>query len=122
VWAGFVALAISGCATHPPRSDAEVVKERATARWNALVAGDLKTAYEMVSPAGRTVVSFEGFKGSIKQGFWKSAQVKDVKCESAELCEVSLEIEYEFMGRRTRTPLQEKWVKQDSQWWFLLQQ
>jgi hypothetical protein len=116
-----LALTLSGCTTVPQRSDAEVVKERATARWSALVAGDMKTAYEMVSPAGRTVVSFEGFRSSLKQGFWKSAQVRDVKCESAELCDVSVDIEYEFMGRRTRTALQEKWVKQDSQWWFLLQ-
>ena len=114
-------LAISGCAVAPARSDQDVVAEKSQLRWNALVAGDFKSAYEMISPAGRSVVTFEGYKNSLKPGFWKDARVKEVKCASPELCEVNLEIEYEYLGRRTRTPFAEKWVKQDSKWWFLLE-
>lgn len=114
-------LAISGCAVAPARSDQEVVAEKSQLRWNALVAGDFKAAYDMISPAGRSVVTFESYRSSLKPGFWKDARVKEVKCASPELCEVRLEIEYEYVNRRTRTPFQEKWVKQDSNWWFLLE-
>ena len=114
-------IAVAGCASAPQRSDQEIVAERAQVRWNALVAGDFKTAYEMMSPAGRSVVSLEGYSGTLKRGFWKEVRVKDVQCTSAEVCEVHLEMEYEFMGRRTKTPVSEKWVKQDSTWWYLFQ-
>src|SRR5262249_11461973 len=112
---------VQGCATVPQRSDEEIVAGKAQVRWNALVAGDFKTAYEMISPAGRSVVTQEGWSNTLKRGFWKDARVKQEKCASPELCEVDLEIEYEYAGRRTRTPFNEKWVKQDSDWWFLLQ-
>ena len=123
-WAGVllgVFLAIPGCVSAPPRSDQEIVAEKAQKRWNALVAGDFKAAYEMISPAGRSIVTQEGWSGTLKRGFWKDARVTEVTCASPELCEVRLEIEYDYRGRRTRTPFEEKWVKQDSAWWFLLQ-
>ena len=112
---------LAACATMQDRSDKEVVAERAQTRWNALVAGDFKTAYEMISPAGRTVVSQEGWAGTLKRGFWKGARVTDVDCASPEMCEVRLEIEYAFRGSNIKTPYREKWVKQDGEWWFLLQ-
>ena len=116
-----LAFVLSACATtSTPRSDEQVVGERALARWNAVIAGDLKSAYALVSPAGRTVVTEQGYKNSIKPGFHKGAVLRGVKCPSAELCMASFEIEYEFMGRRTKTALEERWIKQDSNWWFLL--
>jgi hypothetical protein len=116
-----IALAIAGCAIGPQRSDQEIVAEKAQLRWNALVAGDFKAAYGFISPAGRSVVTVEGYSGTLKRGFWKDVRVEDVKCASPEICEVQLRIEYEFQGRRIKTPASEKWVKQDSDWWFLLQ-
>jgi len=90
------------------------------ARWNAVIAGDLKSAYELVSPAGRSVVTLEGFKNSMRPGFHKAARVEGVKCESAEVCDVMLEIEYEYAGTRAKSRLPEKWVKQEGNWWYLL--
>lgn len=102
------------------KTDEEVIAELAQARWNAVIAGDLDKAYEYISPAGRSVVTLQGFKNSMKPGFHKGARVVGVKCGSPELCDVQLEIEYEFQGRRSKTPLPERWVKQDGRWWFLL--
>lgn len=119
IW--LLALLVSACAsTGKSRGDEEVVGERAVARWNAIIAGDLKSAYELVSPAGRTVVTQEGYKSSFKPGFHKAAQLRGVKCESPEVCVATFDIEYEYMGRRTTTPLSERWIKQDSNWWYLL--
>jgi hypothetical protein len=115
-----LAASIVGCATLVP-SDEMVVEQRAMARWKAIIANDLREAYEFISPAGRSLVPFEAYQSSIKRGFHKAARVLEVKCSSSDLCEVSLELEYEYSRRRIKTPLQEKWVRQDSQWWFLYQ-
>jgi len=115
-----LALVLVGCATPTVKSDEAVITERALERWNAVIAGNYDKAYEYISPAGRSIVTREGFKKSMKPGFHKSASVQGVKCSGPEVCEVQLEIEYEFQGRRTKTPLLERWVKQDGMWWFLL--
>ena len=109
----------AGCAAVGPRDDREVVAQKSKERWDAVIAGDLKKAYGYISPAGRTIVGYEGYERSIRKGFHRAARVDEVRCTSPELCEVTLEIEYEFSGRRMKTPFFEKWVKQDSQWWFL---
>ena len=111
---------MAGCASPVIKSDEQVITERATARWNAVIASNFDKAYEYISPAGRTTLTLQGFKNSMKPGFHKGVRVVEVKCGSPEVCDVQLEIEYEFAGKRTKTPLSEKWVKQDGQWWFLL--
>ena len=115
-----MALILAGCATPVVKSDEQVITERAQARWSAVIAGDLDKAYEYISPASRSVTTLTGFKNSMKPGFHKAASVKAVKCSTPDVCEVQLEIEYEFQGRRSKSPLPERWVRQDGQWWFLL--
>ena len=117
---GALALVLVGCAAPAGKSDEAVIAERALQRWNAVIAGNYDKAYEYISPAGRSIVTPEGFTKSMKPGFHKSATVQAVKCSAPEVCEVQLEIEYEFQGKRTKTPLPERWVKQDGTWWFLL--
>ena len=116
---GAVALVLAGCATPVAKSAEEVVAERAAERWNAVVAGDFEKAYGYISPAGRLTMTLQGFKNSMRPGFHKGARVVSVKCEP-EVCDLLMELEYEFQGKRTKTPLPEKWVKQDGKWWFLL--
>lgn len=119
--AGIAFAVLAGCTTVPGRSDQEIVRERAGLRWKAIVAGDLKAAYEMISPGGRSVMTYEGYRSSIKPGFHKGARIQEVQCASPELCEVRLELEYDYLGRTTKTPFSEKWIKQDRQWWILLE-
>jgi len=123
-WANLLASALliaiaAGCAALDSRDGREVVTQRAKERWDAVIAGDLKKAYGFISPAGRTVLTYEGYEKSIRKGFHRAARVTEVRCTGPELCEVTLEIEYEFSGRRMKTPFFEKWVKQESQWWYL---
>ena len=126
-WLGGVAIVLAaiaapGCGTLAlGQSDEDVVKRKAQQRWDAVIGTNLKSAYDFMSPASRSVMSYEAFDKSIKRGFHKAARVTEVRCPSRELCDVSLEIEYEFSGRRMKTPLYEKWVKQDSDWWYLYQ-
>jgi hypothetical protein len=117
-----VAVAVSGCASMGlGRPSEQVVQERAQARWDALVKGDLDAAYRFISPPGRSLVSREAYENSIKRGFWNAARVTKVECGSPEACDVDVAIDYAHEGRKFSTALREKWVKQDSDWWYLLQ-
>ena len=117
--AGILAITLGGCAATAPRSAEVIVKERAQARWDALVKSDINAAYGYLSPGSRAVTSVFDYAGSIRRGFWKSAVVEKVECGSAQSCEVSATIEYEFMGSRTKTPLRETWIRDGSDWWYL---
>ena len=116
---GVLAVALSGCAAVAPRSAEAIVQERAQARWDALVKGDFNAAYGYLSPGSRSVITAPDYAASLRSGFWKAGTVEKVECGSAQLCEVSATIEYEHMGRRTKTPLRESWIRDGSEWWYL---
>ena len=110
---------LTACAaTTTAKTNEEVVAERAQAKWTAIVAGDYQAAYQYMSPSSRTVISEQAYRNSMKPGFHKGAKVVGVKCESADICEVRLEIEYEYAGSRVKAGLPEKWIKQDGNWWY----
>ena len=113
-----LAIALSSCAAVAPRSET-VVKERAQARWDALVKGDFNAAYGYMSPGSRSVTTAADYAAGLRRGFWKSAVVEKVECGSAQACDVSATIEYEFSGMRTKTPLRETWIRDGSEWWYL---
>ena len=92
---------------------------RAKQRWDALVANDLKTAYSFMSPGTRQIVSYEGYITSIRPGFWKAAQVKRAECSEATVCEMVIEIQYDYRGMRVTTPLRESWAQTDGEWWYV---
>jgi len=113
-----LAVVIGGCAVTPSAPE-EAVKQRAQARWDAMVKGDFNAAYGYLSPGSRSVITASDFASSLRAGFWKSAVVEKVECGSAQSCEVSATIEYEYLGRRTKTPLRETWIREGSEWWYL---
>ena len=112
-------VGIAACAALDRRAPQEIVKERAQARWDALVKNDLKAAYGYMSPGSRTVIPYEGWVGAIKPGFWKSAVVERVICEAPDGCDAVVKIGYVFMNRSTETLLKETWVREGSNWWYV---
>lgn len=109
----------SGCAIFKPRSPEAIVMERAQARWDALVKGDTKTAYEYLSPGSRSIMTAEQYDLSIRKGFWKSAKVEKVECAAPDSCFAHVAIEYEYQGRRIKTPLGDTWIREGSDWWYI---
>jgi hypothetical protein len=97
----------------------EIVKNRAQARWNALVQGDLKTAYGYYTPGTRQILSLADFAAGLKLGFWKMVTVDKVECGSPDRCEVSTTIEYEYRGQRIKSPSRETWIHESSDWWLV---
>jgi hypothetical protein len=111
-------LALAGCAAVEQRSDEEVIRERAQARWDLFIKGDIRGAYKYLSPGARQTVTADQYVDSIKPGLWRAARVDKVNCLTPEMCEVDLTIGIVFVGRASNTPLREKWVRVDSTWWY----
>jgi len=115
-----VSTGLAGCATvaKAPAPE-EIVKARAQARWNALVQGDVKTAYEYYGPGTRQTMTLAEFAAGMKIGFWKAVTVDKVECGAPDRCEVSTTIEYEYRGQRIKTPSRETWIHEGSDWWLV---
>lgn len=118
VLAGLIA-GLAACAAFDRRPPQEIVKERAQARWDALVKGEVPVAYGYFSPTSRSLVTLEAYKDSIKPGFWKAVAVDKVDCPTPESCDVIVTIEYEFRGSRLKTPLRESWIREGPNWWYV---
>ena len=119
VTASTFVLAIAGCAALKPLTPEEAVRERAQARWDALVKGDVKAAYAFLSPGSRAVLTAESYASSIRAGFWKSAQVNRVVCETSDKCEAHATVEYEYKAQPVKTPVREVWIRERSDWWYV---
>ena len=116
-----LAILIAGCAATAVQDDKDFVAERAQARWNELVKGDFAAAYKYISPAGRELLTADAYASGLRRNFWRGAKVGEVTCPTSELCEVDVWIEYRHQGINMRTPVREKWIRQRSTWWFLLE-
>ena len=116
------AAALGGCATTGTTSDKDIVAKRAQQRWDLLVKNDFSGAYQYLSPGSRQIVpTADAYSGEFRRNFWSGAKVDQVSCPTAEACEVEVWIEYQNRGIKMRTPVHEKWVRQDSNWWFVLE-
>lgn len=101
------------------------VKQRAEARWAALVEGDFHRAYEFESPAYRKVTSLERFRSHFGNAVkWRGAQVTKVTIgTTGATADVIVVLDYTSIlpsgqalpGRRG---LKEKWFRTDGQWWL----
>ena len=118
-----IIVATAGCtafntAGEPPE---QLVTQQAEQRWQAIIAGDWKTAYSYASPAYREAVTLEGFKASVNGPVRRKAvKVKSVECSEAS-CTVVLGMRYEPMMPgygEMQTEFDEKWVEQDGRWYI----
>jgi hypothetical protein len=120
-----VALA-AGCATtgsltadSPAQVKQDAVKVRAQARWDALIRQDFDAAYQYLSPAFRDTTSLAAWKSRFRPLGWRKAEVDSVACEG-EVCEVGLRLTYDARQMTgIVTPIQEKWVMQKGQFWYV---
>ena len=129
-WLGFLGIgAALGCAAPgglekdaSPQAKQDLVARRAVARWDALIKRDMDSAYAFLSPASREVISLAGYKTKIKPGRWRAAKVESVTCD-VEICDVKLTIGYDFRNaartERFETPLEEKWLIDKGNAWYV---
>ena len=108
----------------PPEVKAAAVKERSSARWEALIRGDKDAAYAYLSPGTRKMMTVEQYRGRTQAINYTGAQVENVDCE-AETCQVRVIVMYDYLPAKgtTRakglaTYVQETWVLENGQVWF----
>jgi len=121
--------ALGACATAPasaPSPDEQVL-ERAQARWDALLADQLETAYSYYSPGYRSTVSVINFGTAyrLRRVKFISAQYREHSCEDTR-CSVKFDVGYSVtrpvpgVDKFEHTQvIEDIWVKSGDEWWYL---
>jgi len=119
-----LAMLASACATtQPAKTD---IKQRAQARWDALLAGDYDTAYGFYTPGYRSSHTRADFEIAmrVRRIEWSSAEVQESSCE-ADVCTVVTRVGYQVKRAVPGVPvwnskknLLEKWIRTEGEWWF----
>ena len=124
-WGGWLVLAagLAGCATinvdSAPEEKAKVITQRAEARWELLIKGDVAGAYQYLSEGSKAATPLDEYKAKIKPGKWREAKVEKVECER-EICRVSLQITYDMkLMKGIQTPLSERWIIENGSVWYV---
>jgi hypothetical protein len=120
-------MLLAGCASTAKAPDIDPVRERAEARWSALLAGDLESAYNYYSPGYRSansVIDF-GVSWSTRRVRFTSADYAEHQCEDGR-CSVAFDTGFTverpvpgmdvFKGTQR---IEETWIESDGQWWFV---
>jgi hypothetical protein len=127
--AAIAAVVAAGCATtsgglapdSPAAMKEKVVAERANARWQALIERDYGKAYAFFSPASREATSLSKYQAQIQAIEYRAVKVDKVECVEA-VCKVMLTLTYDFPPAKVRgvvTPLDEDWIIDKGQAWFV---
>jgi hypothetical protein len=127
--AGAVAtMALGGCAgiagfgiskDSDPAAKQKVVAQRAEARWQSLIKGDLDAAYAYMSEGSKATTPLDVYKAKMRPGLWRQAKVEKVECE-AEVCKVEMQITFDHkLMKGIQTPLNESWIIEKGSAWYV---
>ncbi|MFT5140214.1 MAG: hypothetical protein ACI9H8_001020 [Lysobacterales bacterium] len=118
------AVLLVACTSTPVKNNG--LEFRAQSRWDAMLANDFAKAYSYSSPGYRSSVSERDFEIEfrLRKVFYTSSQYLDHVCEG-DACTVRMTVGYTVVGAlrgvaewKSKTPVEEKWVHIDGQWWF----
>ncbi|WP_435103490.1 hypothetical protein [Arhodomonas sp. AD133] len=96
------------------------VEARAGERWQALIDGDIETAYSYLTPAYRSGNSVDDYRSTLGGAVrWLKQDVKEVDCK-AERCVVGVDVKYMHprLGMENTRRLTETWLRSEGEWWF----
>jgi len=118
-------LWLSSCASTVPTET--LIEERAMARWNALLTGDIAVAYEYLSPGYRSSVSLIQYQRSILQRQVALTGANYTRSECSEkTCKVMIALDYRVSGALPGVKhyegskgIEESWVKMDGLWYYV---
>jgi hypothetical protein len=119
-------LLLSACAM-TPASDDERVVERAQARWDAIIAGDVETAYEFFSPGYRSTHSLIDFAVGerVRRVKRTSAEYLEHQCEETR-CLVTFKLGFivhkpvpGMIDYSSSSKVEDTWIKTNGEWWYL---
>jgi len=116
------AIALAGCAALSPKPE-DAVRQRAQARWDALLAGEWGKAYRYMAPSYRALVEEKRYVNQFGGGAgWVSAEVVNVTCEE-DRCTVRMQVAFRpvlgaRVGNVATTSFDETWIREEGQWWM----
>lgn len=122
-----VVVMASGCATTSTKQ-AKSVEDRAVKRWDLLIAGKADEAYEFLTEGYRSTHPKDVYVAAKTHTAltWKAAKYSEKKCESEDVCTVSILLTYSLsMHAGMPKPVEastyesEKWIKSGGQWFHL---
>jgi hypothetical protein len=122
-----VLFVMAGCATtsrevtkdSPPEVKRTVVRERADARWQAILKGDFAGAYGYMSPASRLQINQATFEKRMRDAQFRGSTLGAVECQG-ETCRVDATMTYDHqMMKGVTTPVQETWIIDGGQAWYV---
>jgi len=96
------------------------VSERAQQRWDHVTKGETDKAYEFLSPASRSTLSFEVFRKRNAAGrWWRTMKIEKVDCR-ADACQVRMAVEYDLYEiKGLKKNIEETWIKDAGTWWLV---
>ncbi len=85
---------------------------------------DFETAYKLMSPASRPMVTLEEFRTRSSKVTWKAASVRNVECFADDLCTVRVDAKYSYrlrLGKEVETDhvVTETWRNLAGGWWYV---
>lgn len=118
-------LLLSACAT--TASLESRVEDRAMARWDALLSGDLAGAYEYLSPGIRSSISSLEYQRSVLLNPIQWTSVKYINHECKETtCKVMIKLAFKVSGVLPGVPsmeeemdISESWILTAGEWYFV---
>lgn len=122
-------LGLASCAVSPigdgsgpavgSKAREDAVAARVGERWDAVIKGDYTRAYGYISPASRTAVTLEQYQKVARNVQYRAAKINGIECD-AERCRVKLSVTYDHrLMKGITTPLEETWVFDRGQPWFV---
>ena len=130
LWARGVAvsagLVLARCATvggvtaeSPQEVKQAAVTERAKARWQAVIDGEVEKAYGFLSPGSKTVTSLENYRTRARLTGFRAADIESVACET-EACKVKVRVVLDHrLMKGLQVPVEETWVLENGQYWYV---
>jgi hypothetical protein len=122
------AAAPQAAAPAAAKPNPESPEARAIRRWELIMSGKAKQAYDLLSPGARSAKSREKYATEISQTpvAWNAVSLMDKACDSADACQVRLEISFTapLQGARggmakSKSYVIERWVRVDRKWFFV---
>jgi len=106
--------------------DEAILRERAEARWQALIEGDFDSAYTFEAPSFREVYPLKAYRGRFGRAIaWTDAKVTKIAFEGDDTAQLRVMVEYKILDPAGQvmygqSPLEESWIRSEDQWWHLI--
>lgn len=118
-------LFLAGCAAPQVQDSPEnMVRQRAKARWDALIAGDTEKAYQFLHPAYRALRDLKFYQASVSRGLAQITGVDVIRVEcKTDVCTARIRMDYKFAqsggpGGAFDMGYDEQWTMESGNWWL----